>query len=68
MEENKTLSLDYLFEVSWEVCNKVGGIHTVLATKALTVQQQLGDKYLVIGPDLLREGDNPEFEEDPNLL
>lgn len=68
MEENKTLSLDYLFEVSWEVCNKVGGIHTVLATKALTVQQQLGDKYMVIGPDLLREGTNPEFEEDPNLL
>ena len=25
---------DYLFEVSWEVCNKVGGIHTVIATKA----------------------------------
>ena len=23
-----------LFEVSWEVCNKVGGIHTVLSTKA----------------------------------
>ncbi|MCD8186402.1 MAG: alpha-glucan family phosphorylase, partial [Rikenellaceae bacterium] len=68
MEENKLLSLDYLFEVSWEVCNKVGGIHTVLATKALTIQQQLGDKYVVIGPDMLREGTNPEFEEDPNLL
>ena len=68
MEENKTLSLDYLFEVSWEVCNKVGGIHTVLATKALTVKQQLGDHYLVIGPDLLREGTNPEFEEDHSLL
>ena len=26
---------DYLFEVSWEVCNKVGGIYTVIATKAL---------------------------------
>ena len=69
MEENKRLPLDYLFEVSWEVCNKVGGIHTVLATKALTVQQQLGDRYIVIGPDLMHdEGGNPEFEEDPNLL
>ena len=67
MEENKKLSLDYLFEVSWEVCNKVGGIHTVLATKALTVQQQLGDHYVVIGPDLLREGTNPEFVEDTEL-
>jgi phosphorylase/glycogen(starch) synthase len=24
----------YLFEVSWEVCNKVGGINTVLRSKA----------------------------------
>ena len=23
---------DYLFEISWEVCNKVGGIYTVIAT------------------------------------
>ena len=36
---------DYLFEVSWEVCNKVGGIHTVIATKALTITEQLGDRY-----------------------
>ena len=32
---------DYLFEVSWEVCNKVGGIYTVIATKSL---------YWVISP------------------
>lgn len=31
---------DYLLEVSWEVCNKVGGIHTVIATKALTITEQ----------------------------
>ena len=37
------LAPDYLFEVSWEVCNKVGGIHTVIATKALTVEEKLGD-------------------------
>ncbi len=64
----KDLSLDYLFEVSWEVCNKVGGIHTVIATKALTVSNQLQERYLVIGPDVNRESANPEFEEDPNLL
>ena len=59
---------DYLFEVSWEVCNKVGGIHTVVATKALTMSQTLGDRYILIGPDIHREGTNPEFEEDPSLL
>ena len=32
MNENELLTPDYLFEVSWEVCNKVGGIHTVVST------------------------------------
>ncbi len=32
---------DYLFEVSWEVCNKVGGIYTVIATKSLYLKSQL---------------------------
>ncbi len=59
---------DYLFEVSWEVCNKVGGIHTVISTKALTTTKQFGERYMLIGPDLSIEGGNPEFEEDPNLL
>ena len=62
------LSPDYLFEVSWEVCNKVGGIHTVIATKALTVTEQLHDHYMLIGPDIHREEGNHEFEEDPTLL
>ena len=59
---------DYLFEVSWEVCNKVGGIHTVIATKALTISKQLGDHYIQIGPDVHREDVNLEFEEDPAQL
>ena len=59
---------DFLFEVSWEVCNKVGGIHTVISTKAQTVTRKFADRYLLIGPDLSHEGVNPEFEEDPNLL
>ena len=57
------------FEVSWEVCNKVGGIHTVLASKAQEVLARLGDNYIVIGPDIWREErDNPEFTEDPALF
>lgn len=59
---------DYLFEVSWEVCNKVGGIHTVVSTKAQTMVKALGDHYLTIGPDIHREGSNPEFIEDSSLM
>ena len=59
---------DVLFEVSWEVCNKVGGIHTVIATKALTVTKLLGDKYITIGPDFSQDSGVSEFEEDPTLL
>ena len=59
----------YIFEVSWEVCNKVGGIHTVISTKAITIQKEFGDKYILIGPDVWRESsEHPEFEEDINLL
>ena len=63
-----TFMPDYLFEVSWEICNKVGGIHTVIATKAKSVNACYGDKYIVVGPDLAGENANPEFEEDANLL
>ena len=34
---------EFLFESSWEVCNKVGGIYTVLSTKAHTLQQIFND-------------------------
>ena len=67
-KKNTGLAPDYLFEVSWEVCNKVGGIHTVVATKALTLERRLGDRYILIGPDVHREDANLEFEELPDLL
>lgn len=67
--EAPLLKPDFLFEVSWEVCNKVGGIHTVLSTKAISLQKQLSAEYIVIGPDVWRdEGQNPEFVEDKMLL
>ena len=65
---NARLAPDFLFEASWEVCNKVGGIHTVISTKAQTVTRKFGDRYILIGPDLSHEGTNPEFEEDQTLL
>jgi glycogen phosphorylase/synthase len=67
--ERNTIKPDYLFEVSWEVCNKVGGIHTVLSTKAFTLQKQLSSNYILIGPDVWRDDtQNPEFFEDTLLF
>ncbi|VEL13150.1 unnamed protein product [Protopolystoma xenopodis] len=40
----------YVFEVAWEVVNKVGGIYTVIRTKAASHVQELGDRYVLIGP------------------
>ncbi len=63
------LKPEYIFEVSWEVCNKVGGIHTVIASKAPVLLETLGDRLIMIGPDTRKdEQDHPEFEEDRNLL
>ncbi|ELW60558.1 Glycogen [starch] synthase, liver [Tupaia chinensis] len=39
-----------LFEVAWEVTNKVGGIYTVIQTKAKTTSDEWGDNYFLIGP------------------
>ena len=50
--------LDLLFEISWEVCNKVGGIYAVLSTKAKTLQKRYKDNLIFIGPDLWST-DNP---------
>ena len=63
------LNPDYLFEVSWEVCNKVGGIYTVVATKALHLKSQLGRHHILIGPDVwMHRASNPDFIEDPLLF
>ena len=59
---------DYIFESSWEVCNKVGGIYTVLSTRAKTLQEALQDKIVFIGPDFWKEQESPYFREDKALL
>ncbi|RKX63530.1 MAG: alpha-glucan family phosphorylase, partial [Tenericutes bacterium] len=59
---------DVLFECSWEVCNKVGGIYTVLSSKYEAMSNDLGDRYIFIGPDVWKEtSDNPDFLEDKTL-
>ena len=59
---------DYIFESSWEVCNKVGGIYTVLSTRAKTLQAELKDRIIFIGPDVWRETESPYFVEDKTML
>ena len=53
-----------LFECAWEVCWQLGGIYTVLKTKAPAMQRRWDDRYFLVGPY------NPataavEFEERP---
>ena len=64
----KQLVPDYIFESSWEVCNKVGGIYTVLSTRAKTLQEALQDKIIFIGPDFWKEQESPYFREDKALF
>jgi phosphorylase/glycogen(starch) synthase len=63
------MKADYIFETSWEVCNKVGGIYTVISTKAASMVEQYGDQYILVGPDVWKETrENPDFIEDKNLF
>ena len=65
---NKRLTPGYIFESSWEVCNKVGGIYTVLSTRAKTLQGKNDDKVFFIGPDFWLGKKNPLFKENKSLL
>jgi len=53
----------YLFEVSWEVCNKVGGIYTVITSKLREAVASYGDNYYLLGPDLKTNADFEETDE-----
>ena len=67
MAENY-LKPDYIFESSWEVCNKVGGIYTVLSSRAKTLQDEMKDRIIFIGPDFWKEEESPYFREDKALF
>lgn len=66
--DNTTTTPEYLFESSWEVCNKVGGIYTVLSTKAHTLQRSFKDKLIFIGPDVWTDTNAPDFIEEDVLF
>ncbi|MDD2324376.1 MAG: glycosyl transferase, partial [Bacteroidales bacterium] len=68
MSEQELNSADFVFEISWESCNKVGGIYTVLSTKAAAAEKQNG-VHIFMGPDVWKEtADNPYFIEDNSLF
>ena len=58
---------DYIFETSWEVCNRVGGIYAVLSTRAASMQAEHPDKVFFFGPDFGEHSDI-YFTEDKSLL
>ena len=62
------LKPDYIFESSWEVCNKVGGIYTVLSSRAKTLQNEMKDHIIFIGPDCWKESESPYFKADSALF
>ena len=65
---NDHLTPDYIFESSWEVCNKVGGIYTVLSTRAKTLQDRMRDRIIFIGPDFWKDKESPYFKEEKSLF
>lgn len=65
--DNIKRDLDLLFETSWEVCNKVGGIYTVLSTKANTLRKLYDDNVIFIGPDVWdKKNKSPYFPQGPH--
>lgn len=65
---NGKLFPDFIFESSWEVCNKVGGIYAVLSTRAKTLQDRMRDHIIFIGPDCWKDRPCPYFNEDKALF
>ena len=66
--KKELLSPNYIFETSWEVCNKVGGIYTVLSSRAKTLKDNYQDQLVFIGPDLKQPTANVDFKEDAKLF
>lgn len=69
MTVDKTTRPDFVFQTSWEVCNKVGGIYTVLSSIAKTLAGRLpGDGLCFVGPDIWgAEKPSPYFRQDDSL-
>ncbi len=63
MPKQNKIECDKLFEVSFEVCNRVGGIYRVLESKADKMIAHYKDRYFLIGP-YYKEKARGEFKEE----
>ena len=50
-----------LIEASWEICNQLGGIYTVIRSKLPATIEKFGSNYCLLGP-LVNDGVDAEFE------
>ncbi len=57
---------EIIFETSWEVCQKIGGIYAVLSTRAAIMQKEHKDRVVFIGPD--NREDNQYFKETRSIF
>lgn len=62
MQSAELFSNNFLFECSWEVCNQMGGIYTVIRSKLPAVTEKWQSNYCLIGP-LVSDVVNVELEE-----
>ncbi|HLD86651.1 MAG TPA: hypothetical protein VJB12_01165, partial [Candidatus Nanoarchaeia archaeon] len=56
--------VNMLIECSWEVCNKVGGIYTVVVSKAAKINSAYGGNYITVGP-YFHNNTIGQFQEEP---
>jgi len=54
---------DFVFEVAYEVVNRVGGAYTVIKSKFEELKKDYGDNYYMIGPYFKKSAD-VEFEDE----
>ena len=64
-EEPLQPKADILFETSWEVCNKVGGIYTVVKSKAAQLVNYYKENYILMGPYFTKNTPSSFSEEIP---
>jgi len=61
LSNNQDFPAAYLVEVAWEVCNQVGGIYTVIRSKAPSMVEHAHGQYCMIGP-YVNKNINAELE------
>ena len=54
---------DYFFEISWEVCNKVGGIYTVITSKIQQMLLHYKSNYIAVGPYFPEKNIDDKFKQ-----